>query len=303
MKFNKIVSVDNTGLIEPVKEKLRSLAKEVILYDDFPSSNSEIISRIGDADCVLVSWNTKVDKEIIEACENIKYIGMCCSLYDEKSANVDIDAARKNGIKVLGVRDYGDEGLVEYIISELIRLLHGFGKHQWKDESQELTKQKLGIIGLGATGKMLAERALAFGMEVFYYNRSRKLELEDIGIKYLEFNELLKEVDILSTHLPRNTFIFNEEEFKSFGDNKIFINTSLGPTFDIESFGKWISNEDNYGIFDSVGMGWAYDELKQYKNVIYTEKVSGWTMQAKERLSIKALENIEKYLGGNAGES
>ncbi len=303
MKFNKIVSVDNTGLIEPVKEKLRSLAKEVILYDDFPSSNSEIISRIGDADCVLVSWNTKVDKEIIEACENIKYIGMCCSLYDEKSANVDIDAARNNGIKVLGVRDYGDEGLVEYIISELIRLLHGFGKHQWKDESQELTKQKLGIIGLGATGKMLAERALAFGMEVFYYNRSRKLELEDIGIKYLEFNELLKEVDILSTHLPRNTFIFNEEEFKSFGDNKIFINTSLGPTFDIESFGKWISNEDNYGIFDSVGMGWAYDELKQYKNVIYTEKVSGWTMQAKERLSIKALENIEKYLGENAGAS
>lgn len=300
MKFNKLVSVDNTGLIDSVKAKLRDLAEEVILYDDFSTNNAEIISRVGDADCVLVSWNTPIDKEVIESCKNIKYIGMCCSLYDESSANVDISTARKNGITVLGVRDYGDEGLVEYIISELISLLHGFGKHQWKDESQELTKQKLGIIGLGATGKMLAERALAFGMDVFYYNRSRKLELEDMGIKYLEFDELLREVDILSTHLPRNTFILNEERFNEFGDNKIFINTSLGPTFDIGSFAKWISNEDNYAIFDSVGMGWAYEELKDYKNVIYTEKVSGWTKQAKGRLSIKALENIEKYLKENA---
>ncbi len=296
MKFNKIVSVDNTGLIASVRAKIMDLAEEVILYEDFPTNNAEIISRIGDADCVLVSWNTPIDKEVIESCKNIKYIGMCCSLYDESSANVDIDTARKNGITVLGVRDYGDEGLVEYIISELIGLLHGFGKHQWKDESQELTKQKLGIIGLGATGKMLAERALAFGMDIFYYNRSRKLELEDMGIKYLEFDELLREVDILSTHLPRNTFILNEEKFNVFGDNKIFINTSLGPTFDVSSFSQWISNGDNYAIFDSVGMGWAYEELKDYKNVIYTDKVSGWTKQAKERLSVKVLENIEKYI-------
>lgn len=300
MKFNKIVSVDNTGLVKPVKAKLVELAKEVILYDDFPTNNSEIISRIGDADCVLVSWNTPIDREIIESCGNIKYIGMCCSLYDEKSANVDISAAREKGIPVFGVRDYGDEGLVEYIISELISLLHGFGKHQWKDETEELTKQKLGIIGLGATGQMLAERALAFGMDVYYFNRSRKLELEDKGIKYLEFDELLRKVDILSTHLPRNTFILNEEEFKLFGKNKIFVNTSLGPTFDVNSFAKWISEDSNYAIFDNVGMGGEYEQLKEYKNVIYTEKVSGWTKQAKGRLSVKVLENIEKYLKENA---
>ncbi len=296
IKFNKIVSIDNTGLEKVVKENLHDLAGEVILYDDYPTNNSEIISRIDDAECVLVSWNTRIGKEVIENCPNIKYIGMCCSLYDEKSANVDISTARKHGITVLGVRDYGDEGLVEFVISELIRLLHGFGKHQWKEEILELTNQKLGIIGLGATGIMLAEKAIAFGMDVFYYSRSRKLDLEKKGIRYLGLNELLEEADILSTHLPRNTIVLNEEKFKLFGNNKILINTSLEPTFNVPDFEEWIASKGNYAIFDRVAMGAFYEDLRKYDNVIFSKKVSGWTKQAKERLSVKALENIKKYL-------
>jgi len=296
LKFNKIVSIDNTGLVESVKKKIHQLADEVIFYEDFPKGNNEIISRINNADCVLVSWNTPIDKEVIESCKNIKYIGMCCSLYDEKSANVDINTARNHGIKVLGVRDYGDEGVVEFILSELIRLLHGFGQQQWKEEPSELTHQKLGIIGLGTLGSMLAEKAKSFGMEVFYYNRTRKLDLEKTGIKYLEIHELLENVDIISTHLPRNTVILGEEELRALGDNKIIVNTSLEPTFDVSAFIKWIDREGNYAIFDKVAMGKYYEELKQYENVIYSEKVAGWTKQAKERLSIKALENMISYL-------
>lgn len=82
----------------------------------------------------------------------IRYIGMCCSLYDERSANVDIPAARARGIEVRGVRDYGDEGVAEFTLSELIRLLKGLGPHQWQSEPIELQQRKLGIIGMGATG-------------------------------------------------------------------------------------------------------------------------------------------------------
>lgn len=279
-----------------VKNKLNDLADEVILYDDYPTNNSEIISRIDDAECVLVSWNTRIDKGVIESCPNIKYIGMCCSLYDEKSANVDIGTAKKHGITVLGVRDYGDEGLVEFVISELIRLLHGFGKHQWKEETLELTNQKLGIVGLGATGIMLAEKAKAFGMDIFYYSRSRKLDLEKKGVKYLELNKLLEKVDILSTHLPRNTIILNKEEFELLGNNKILVNTSLEPTFNVPDFEEWIAKKGNYAIFDRVAMGVFYENLKKHDKVIFSEKVSGWTKQAKGRLSIKVLENIKRNL-------
>lgn len=165
MKFRKIVSIDNTGLEPWAKEKLLELAEEVVLYEDYPTSNSEIISRIEGSDCVLVSWNTPIDREVIESCSSIKYIGMCCSLYDEKSANVDIVAARENGIKVLGIKDYGDEGVIEFILGELIRLFHGFGGFRWQDEPIELTDQKLGIIGLGATH--LPKYTLVLGEEEF----------------------------------------------------------------------------------------------------------------------------------------
>ncbi|MTI96262.1 MAG: hypothetical protein FH749_12425 [Firmicutes bacterium] len=65
MGFNKIVSVDNTGLLESARAKLRKLARETVFYEDYPDTNQEIIARIGDADGVLVSWNTPIDREVI----------------------------------------------------------------------------------------------------------------------------------------------------------------------------------------------------------------------------------------------
>ena len=129
--FEKIVVVDSTGLNTWGVERLKELEKEVVFYTGIPETDEEIVNRIGDADCVLVSYNTQIRRNVIEACPNIKYIGMCCTLYSESSANVDIATARERGITVLGIRDYGDEGVVEYVISELVRLLHGFGGKQW----------------------------------------------------------------------------------------------------------------------------------------------------------------------------
>ena len=90
MKFKKIISVDNTGLKEWAKEEIKKLGSEVIFYNNDPTNHKDILERIGDADCLLVSWRTQITKDIIASCPNLKYIGMCCSLYDESSANVDI---------------------------------------------------------------------------------------------------------------------------------------------------------------------------------------------------------------------
>lgn len=295
MSFSKIVSVDGTGLVPEIREKLRCIAAEAVFYEDYPKSNLEIINRIGNADCVLVSWNTPIDREVIESCKNIKYIGMCCSLIDERSANVDIAAAREHGITVLGVRDYGDEGVIEFILSELVRLLKGTGLHQWKQADLELTGQSLGIIGMGTLGTMLAKAAMFFGMKVFYYSRTRKQEIEALGVIYLELDELLSQASIISTHLPRNTAIL-KDKLRLLGDGKILINTSLGPTFDVQEFSQWIQAPGNYAIFDGDALGRHRDQLIKYPRVIYTEKVVGWTEQARHRLSEKVLTNINSFL-------
>lgn len=289
--FKKIVSVDNTGLIKEVRESLKEYSNEIIFYNDYPKDKEEVLNRVEDADCILVSWNTIIDEYIIKNCKNLKYIGMCCSLYDEKSANVDIIEAKKRGIKVLGVKDYGDEGVIEYILGELSALTHGFRRHKWKNESYELTGLKLGIIGMGTLGEMLGDMALKYGMEVFYYNRTIK-EFNK-PFKYLELEDLLKKVDIISTHLPKNTIVLSESEFNMLGEEKILVNTSLEPTFDILSFESWIKKKNNYAIFDKASMGLYYDKLKQIDKVIYTNQVAGWTEQAKARLSYKVLENLK----------
>ena len=66
---------------------------------------------------------------------------------------MDIAYARTRGIQVLGIRDYGDRGVVEYVLHELTGLLHGFGMPMLRDEPVEITGLKVGIVGLGVSGR------------------------------------------------------------------------------------------------------------------------------------------------------
>ena len=87
-KFKKIVAIDPVSIIDSGREELKNYADEVIFYSDYPKDDTEIINRIGNADGVLVSYATRINKDILEKCPNIKYVGMCCSLYSEESCKV-----------------------------------------------------------------------------------------------------------------------------------------------------------------------------------------------------------------------
>lgn len=297
MKFNRIVSVDHTKLTSRVRKELQEYSREEIkIYTDVPESEEEIIQRIGDAEAVLVSWRTQLGENIIKKCPNLKYIGMACSLYDDESANVAVKYARKKGILVKGIRDYGDPGVAEFIVSELVRLLHGFGESQWKNMPLELTGQKVGIIGLGVTGQLLAECLMPFGVDLYYFSRSRKPDWEEKGLTYRALDQLLKEVDIISIHLPKNTRILDQAEFNEFGCGKILINTSLGLPFEMGAFEKWIKGKGNFAIFDGDGKTELPENLQNHPNVICTGKSAGWSAQTRERLSAKVLQNLKEFL-------
>ena len=298
MKFNKIVQIDSCGLVSPFKEKIYNLSINIPeLYEDFPGNEEEIINRIGDADCVLVSWNTPINAKVLQSVPKLKYVGMCCSLYDEASANVDIAEALRHNVVVKGVRDYGDNGTVEFIFAELIYLLKGLGKHQWREEPTELTGKTIGIIGMGVLGNMVAQTALHFGMKVIYYSRTRKREIENENIKYAELDNLLLQSDIITTHLPRNTVVLTKENIKLLKDDAIYINTSLGQPFETEPFLEWIGRQSgNYVIFDAAGYSNLAETFRKYPNIIISDKSSGFTVEAKGRLSQKVWENMISYL-------
>ena len=104
---------------------------------------------------------------------------MCCSLYNPESANVDILTANKLGITVTGVRDYGDEGVAEYIIHELVEFLQGYKQLRWDTIGHEITNLKCGVIGLGVSGTLIAKTLKFFKADVSYYSRTRKPDLEN----------------------------------------------------------------------------------------------------------------------------
>ena len=296
--FQKLVAIEPVSLVEEAEKKLYDYAKEVVLFTDIPGDDVEIIRRIGDADAVLVSYTSRINSYVMERCPNIKYVGMCCSLYSEESANVDIAYARAHGIQVLGIRDYGDRGVVEFVLCELVRLLHGYDRPMWKELPEEITGLKVGIVGIGVSGGMIADAMQFMGAEVSYYSRTRKPERENQGMTYRPLNELLEYCDVVFTCLNKNVILLGEEQFAALGIHKILFNTSIGPSHEIESLKKWLEKGENYFICDTAGaLGDPSGELLSSPQVICPNASAGRTRQAFILLSEKVLANLETAVG------
>lgn len=293
--FNKLVAIEPVSLIPSAEKKLQDFAKEVVMYDDIPAGDEEVAARIGDADAVLLSYTSRIERAALEKCPNVRYIGMCCSLYSPESANVDIRYANERGIVVTGIRDYGDEGVVEYVISELVRCLHGFGQEAWDEMPREITGLKVGIVGLGKSGGMIADALKFFGADVAYFARSEKEEARRKGYRFLPLGELLAQSEVVCCCLNKNTVLLHEAEFEQLGNKKILFNTGLSPAWDETPFVKWLEG-DNLCFCDTAG-ALGNVQLLNHPHVRCIQVSTGRTRQAFDRLSEKVLANLSEYDG------
>ena len=296
-RFRKLVEAGPIGLQEWAEKKLGDYASEIIRYDRLPESEDELVSMIDDADAVLVRTQPLVPASVLSRCKNLRYVGMCCSLYSKESANVDIDYAEKHGITVYGIRDYGDKGVTEFVVYALVRILHGYDWPMWRRRSKEITGLKIGFVGFGTSGQMTARLLKAMGAEIVYYARSVKEECEREGMHYMPLHELLEQSDVVITCLNKGVILLHEEEFRHLGNGKIMINTSIGPASDMPALKAWILNDGNTFVADTSGaVGEIYQEVKDRKNVLCPDVSAGMTEEAYDLMSRKVLDNIEKAL-------
>ena len=295
--FNKLVIIEPINIFDVHLEQLNDVSKEVILYSTLPNDDEEIISRIGDADAVLLSYTSSINAYVLEHCKNIKYIGMCCSLYSEESANVDIKKAKELGIVVTGVRDYGDEGVAEYIIYQLVSFLQGYNGYYWDSIGHEITNLKCGVIGLGTSGTLIAKTLKFFKADVSYYSRTRKEHLEkELDISYKDLNTLCKESEAIFLALNKNVFLLQKEQFDLMSGKRILFNTSIGPGFNVKDLKEWLKDEKHFFFGDTLNTAGDHSIWKK-KNAFTINKSSGGkTYQAFLRLGEKVLNNIYTYL-------
>ena len=292
--FRKLVAIEPVSLIPSAEKELRLYANEVVMYPDVPAGDEEIVTRIGDADAVLLSYTSQINRSVLERCTDVKYIGMCCSLYSPESANVDIRYANERGIVVTGIRDYGDEGVVEYVVSELVRCLHGFEQQPWDGMAREITGLKVGVVGLGKSGGMIADALKFFGADIVYFARSEKPEAAAKGYRFLPLDMLLAQSEVVFCCLNKNTVLLHGAEFGQRGKKKILFNTGLSPAWDEQAFVKWLEG-DNLCFCDTVG-ALGGEHLLGQPHVRCMQVSTGRTRQAFDRLSGKVLANIKEYL-------
>lgn len=292
--FKRMVVLGPTRFYDETKQAFAALADKVRYDPTIPTDEADLIRRIGDADALLVALQVQVGAGAIAACPALRYIGMCNSLYGADSANVDILAAQARGITVTGIRDYGDEGVVEYVISELVRLLHGFGEHMWRPEPTELTGLRCGILGMGTLGHMIARALGAFGAEAAYFSRTRKPDIEAEGVPYMPLGSLLGRSDIVIACLNKNAILLHDEQFAALGNGKILVNIAIGPCTDDAALARWLAHSSNYLLCDTPApLGDA--SLACLPNVLITRRGAGASVQSTRRYNEKILRNVQAY--------
>lgn len=294
-KFSKIVAIEPIKLVDSAREYIKGLADEVIYHTDIPHSDEEIARRVGDADAVLLTFTSRLERGAMELCPNLKYVGMCCSLYSPESANVDIRYAQERGITVTGIRDYGDEGVVEYVVSELVRILHGFGEEPWEGDPREITDLKVGVVGLGKSGGMIADAMSFFGAKICYFARSEKQWATEKGYEFKPLRELLTQSDVVFCCLNKNTVLLHKEEFEALGNGKILFNTGLSPAWDEPAMLEWLDSGKNRLLCDTIGAVGG-EHLLTHPKIRSVRVSTGMTRQAYYRLSRKVIDNMENFL-------
>jgi glycerate dehydrogenase len=304
----KIVVFDFAGLSnhDLDVEKLKMLG-DVSIYRYSPKTNKERIELIGDSE-ILLSNYTKIDKEVMDACKNLKYIGLLSTGYN----TVDVEYAKKKNIIVTNVPVYGSEIVGQFTIAMLLEICHRIGYNSekvkegkwslWNNPLIELKDKTMGIIGYGNIGRVVGKIADALGMKVISYTPNPKK-----GIDYVDFvslDELYERADVVSLHIPlfeSTKNIINKESIAKMKDGVIILNVLRGGLINEED----LADALNSGKVYAAGLDVVSKEpikkdnpLLSAKNCIITPHIAWAAKESRQRLLDTAIENVKAFLNG-----
>ena len=169
--------------------------------------------------------------------------------------------------------------------------------------------KKLGILGFGEIGQALARRAKGFGMELIYWNRSRKEEAEkELEARYLELGELLETCDFLSIHAPlteETTHLIGAPELEKMNTEAVLVNTSRGPLVDEGALADALEE----GRIFAAGLD-VYEEepkvhpkLLELENVVLAPHIGSASMETRDRMATLAAENLRAVLSSEPAKT
>jgi D-3-phosphoglycerate dehydrogenase len=306
----KIVVVDRVYLEEQHVKKLRSIA-DVEIFEDIPKTPNELKERIKEADIIIVGWS-HLTKDVLNSAEKLEMV----SIWATTCHYVDLEAARKKGIAVSHVPGYATEAVAEHVFALLLAAARKLlladvhvrrGKFDWRPfRGWELTGKTLGIIGTGAIGCRVAEIGKAFKMKLLAFDKYPNFKrAEEIGMKYVDFQTLLKESDVITLHVPltqETEGLIGKKEIEVMKNGCVLINTSQGKVIDEKALVDALrSRKLSYAGLD------VFEEepppkdnpLFKLDNAVLSPHIGFHTVEAAEKCTDICIDNIVKFLEGH----
>ena len=275
-------------------------------------TRTKLLKEAADADIILCN-KTVIDKEVFDAAENLKYIGLFATGYN----NIDIEYAKQKGVTVCNAGSYSTDAVTQQVIGYILMHYTAIPEYNefvknggWKKSavfsplvffSDEVAGKTLGIVGYGSIGKSVEKAAKGLGMNVLVYTRTVR---ENGETRFTDLDTLLKESDIVTLHCPLNAQsadMMNAEAFARMKDGAFFINTSRGGTVDENALYDALSSGKLSGAAVDVLKKEPMSKdcpLDKAPNLIITPHTAWAPLTTRKRLLGIVESNIEAFLKG-----
>lgn len=259
---------------------------------------------------VGIRSRTQLTKEVIEGADRLVAIGCFCIGTNQ----VDLDAARLNGIPVFNAPYSNTRSVAELVMGEIVMLMRQIFPRStechvgtWKksaSNSWEVRGKTLGIVGYGSIGSQLSVLAEAFGMRVMYFDVVDKLGHGNAGaVDTLE--ELLAESDVVSLHvpqLPSTRNLMGPDQIRAMKKGSFLINNARGNVVDLDALAEALKDGHLLGaaidVYPKEPKG-PNDRLETplqgIDNVILTPHIGGSTAEAQERIGVEVARKLVEY--------
>lgn len=249
----KIVAVEPIGITSEKAQEMKAIFKlqnaDFEVYPDRQESPEILRERMRDADAVIVS-NIPIRKEILSECPKLKILMVAFTGLD----HIDLEYCRQNNIVVRNAAGYATTAVAELAVG---LMLDSYRRLTVLDAStrqcgtrnnflgRQLKGKVVGIVGTGAIGRETARLLLAFGCKVVAWSRTQREELSGMGIQYLPLEDLMRQADIVSLHLPlteQTHHIISREMLALCKPTALIVNTARGNVVDIDALAEMLEN-------------------------------------------------------------
>lgn len=285
--------------------------------------NHQTVNLINQSEAVCVFVNDKIDPAICKqlAEKGVKIIALRCAGFN----NVDVIAAKENGLQVCRVPAYSPEAVAEHAVAMILTLNRKTHKAYNRVREQNFSLNGLlgfdvhgktvGVIGTGNIGKAFCKIMLGFGCKVMAFDLIANKDVQALGVTYHPLIEILQQADIISLHCPLNeqtNHIINNETIAFMKKGVMLINTSRGGLINTQNviaalksghiayLGIDVYEQEEKLFFKDLSTDIIEDDtiqrLTSFPNVLVTAHQAFFTKEALAEIATITLNNVAQLL-------